>query len=82
MSRLPPVPPASKPVHGPEGVAKTSVDISHRVRHQAQAAGMRAGDGPTRAMRAVSRSGSDFTWVLLAAAAALALGYLAGRRAV
>ncbi len=34
MSRMPPVPSASKPVHGPEGVPKTSTDVSRRVRHQ------------------------------------------------
>lgn len=80
MSRLPPVPPASKPVHGPEGVAKTSIDVSHRVRHRAQraAASLDHEGGTIESRRPSGPSGSP--WLLVAAAAALGLGYCVGRR--
>ena len=80
MSRLPPVPPASQPVYGPEGIAKTSVDVSHRVRHQAQRAAADFDDVARGRAAAVSSDRS--AWVLVAAVAALALGYLAGRQVV
>ena len=80
MSRLPPVPPASQPVHGPEGIAKTSVDVSHRVRHQARRTAANLDD--VTEDRAAALSPNRSAWVLVAAVAALALGYLAGRQAV
>ena len=80
MSRLPPVPPANQSVHGPEGIAKTSVDISHRVRHQAQRAADRFDDEAQG--RAAALSPNRSAWVLVAAVAALALGYVAGRQVV
>lgn len=37
MSRMPPVPPASRPTKGPEGVEKMSVDVTHRLRRRSRA---------------------------------------------
>lgn len=89
--RLPPVPPASKPVHGPDGVPKTSEDITHRVRHQAQRAQQQqasahdvirppaAGDDLGGAVPA-GRNGSD-TWMLAATGAVVAaIVWLANRQ--
>ncbi|MDX7950969.1 hypothetical protein P7D22_07225 [Lichenihabitans sp. Uapishka_5] len=79
MSRLPPVPPASKPVHGPDGAPKTSVDISHRLRHQAdkarRSAAMAASTTPVPPAK-----GSDL-WLLAATGAVVAaIVWLSGKQ--
>lgn len=83
MSRLPPVPPASQSIYGPDGKPKTSVDISHRVRHQAGTAQRPAPDADLaqRDDKAPpSSTGSDL-WMLAATGAVVAaIVWLAGKQ--
>jgi hypothetical protein len=66
MSRLPPVPPASLPTKGPDGVPKTSVDVSHRVRHRTQQA--------RRKSQGADISHADFSFWTMGIAGAAAAG--------
>ena len=82
MSRMPPVPDANKSAYGPDGVSKTSVDISHRVRHSAQRLHdhQEARPSSSRQPDAVDDLGGGFipghrdgsqTWMLIALGAVL-----------
>ena len=77
MSRLPPVPPHSRPTRGPDGVPKTFVDVTHQVRHRANrpepqaSVAQRVVEGPSQ---------SKLLALLVVGAVGYAVGTLMARR--
>jgi hypothetical protein len=77
MSRMPPVPPDSRPTRGPDGVPKTFVDVTHLVRHRAHrpepqaSVAQRANEGPSQ---------SKLLTLLVVGAVGYAVGSLMARR--
>lgn len=83
MSRLPPIPPASRPTHGPDGVPKELEDVTHRVRHQAQRLQRQERDaepGDTKPPSPIPGLSSPMLNAIIAGFAGYVIGYLTVNR--